>query len=87
MRQRNQHLYSQEKGRWWRGSVLNLEGPEDEPGKEAWEGHFGGRKQHVPSPRVTESAVQLLAAPKPIRRQGWWKGNIALFWTPATRAR
>ena len=85
----NQHLYSQEKNihlRWRRGSRLNLEGPEDEPGREAWEGHFGEREQHAPSPHVTESAVRLLAAQKPIKRQGWWKGNFALFWMPATRA-
>ena len=34
--------------------------------------------------RVTESGVQLLAAQKPIKRQGWWKGMFALFWMLAT---
>ena len=36
---------------------------------------------------VTESGVRLLIAQKPIKRQGWWKGKFALFWTPATRGR
>ena len=26
----------------------------------------------------------MLAALKPIKRQGWWKGKFALFWRPAT---
>lgn len=30
------------------GWPLGGGGPEDEPGTEAWEGHVGGRKQHVP---------------------------------------
>ena len=34
-------------------------------------------------PTVTESGVWLLAAQKPIKRQGWWKGQFALFWRPA----
>ena len=33
---------------------------------------------------VTESGVRLLAAQKPIKKQGWWKGNFALFWMLAT---
>ena len=33
---------------------------------------------------VTESRVQLLAAQKPIKRPGWWKGKFVLFWMPAT---
>ena len=28
---------------------------------------------------ITESRVWLLATPKPIKRQGWWKGKFALF--------
>ena len=32
---------------------------------------------------VTRSRVWLLAAQKPSRRQGWWKGMFALFWNPA----
>ena len=33
---------------------------------------------------VTETGVRLLAAQKPVKRQGWWKGKFALFWMPAT---
>ena len=33
---------------------------------------------------VTECGVWLLAAQKPIKRQGWWKGKFALFWRPTT---
>ena len=33
---------------------------------------------------VTESGVRLLAAQKPLKRSGWWKGKFALFQTLAT---
>ena len=35
-------------------------------------------------PSVTESEVQLLAALKSIKGQGWWKGKFALFRRLAT---
>ena len=42
-------------------------------------------KPPSPGPSVTESGVWLLAAQKPIlKRQGWWKGEFALFQRPAT---
>ena len=42
------------------------------------------RELRVPVGHVTESGVRLLAAQKPIKKQGWWKGKFALFWIPAT---
>ena len=35
---------------------------------------------------VTGSGVRLLAAQKPIKRPGWWRGKFALFWMLATGA-
>ena len=38
-----------------------------------------------PTSTVTEGGVRLLAAQKPLKRPGWWKGKFALFWMLATR--
>ena len=40
------------KASWRRRPLLTLEGPEDEPGKEVWGGHPGGRTLHVLSLRL-----------------------------------
>ena len=40
---------------------------------------------YVSGDSVTESGVWLLATVKPIKRQCWWKGKLALFWRPANR--
>ena len=55
--------------------------------------HFGGNGWSPVGWRgclsgcVIESGVQLLAALKPIKRQGWWKGKFALFWRLAAGGR
>ena len=33
---------------------------------------------------VIKCGAQLLSAQKPMKRQGWWKGKLALFWMLAT---
>ena len=33
---------------------------------------------------VTKSEVWLLTAQKPMKRQGWWRGNFCSIWTQAT---
>ena len=44
------------------------------------------RSQQKPvGPSATKSAVRLLSALKSIKRRGWWKGKLALFWRLATR--
>ena len=43
------------------------------------EGRKEGRERGRKVGSVTQSEVRLLAAQKPIKRQGWWKGKFALF--------
>ena len=32
---------------------------------------------------VIKNGVRLLKAQKPLKRPGWWKGKVALFWMSA----
>ena len=32
---------------------------------------------------VIKNGIRLLNAQKPLKRPGWWKGKVALFWMPA----
>ena len=41
---------------------------------------------YCPHSVVIESGVRLLAAPKPVKRQGWWKGKFALLRRLAAKA-
>ena len=56
-------------GEWKVGPVHDHVGP----------GSCGGGVAGWPSTDVTENGVWRLAAQRPVRRQGWWKGKFALF--------
>mgnify|MGYP006996431933 CR=1 FL=1 len=43
-----------------------------------------GNDENDYSGSVTQSGIQLLATPKPLKRPGWWKEKFALFWLLAT---
>ena len=43
-----------------------------------------GPSKALPAGSVTESGVRLLTTQKPTERQGWWKGESALFRIPVT---
>ena len=58
-----------------REMVLGLEGQAEE----AVRFGAGHDKNRPVSPRITKNGIQLLAAQKPIKRQGWRKGKFALF--------